>query len=458
MTGAVVSNKYVAVLGMARSGMALSLLLKKYGSKVLLSESKNNEIIAQSRAEMTAAGIMCEVGGHTSQVLNSDFIAISPGIPMDIDILEQARAQGIPVFSEMEVSSWFCQVPIIAITGSNGKTTTTTLLGEILNNAGINCKVGGNIGLPFATIADQIEAPGFVVLEVSSFQLEGIEQFKPFIAMILNFTPDHLDRYPTVEEYRLAKARIYENMGEGDSLILNADDLEAQKFMPHPDVKVVKFSNSENSEASAFAANDTLNIRDKEKITPVIPVRDIGIPGPHNLANSAAATLAAYIAGADLKKVASTLQSFKGVEHRMEKVAEINGINYINDSKGTNVDAVVMALRSVESKVILIAGGKDKGGDFSVLLPEIKKKVIALILVGEAADKIAIQLSNVVPIYRAGYDMAKAIKIASKLANRGETVLLSPGCASFDMFENFEQRGEKFKKEVLLLNNREARV
>ncbi|MBD3169163.1 MAG: UDP-N-acetylmuramoyl-L-alanine--D-glutamate ligase [candidate division Zixibacteria bacterium] len=447
MTGKMVTGKKVSIIGMARSGVALAELLAKNDSSVLVSEMKSGDEPEAKRADLEKFGVKCELGGHTQKVLDADFIAISPGVPMDIDILEQARRRGIPIFSEIEVASWFCAGSIIAITGSNGKTTTTTLLGEILKSCGLKCFVGGNIGIPFASFVSETTPDSYIVLEVSSFQLEGIEQFHPLIAMILNFTPDHLDRYTTMEDYRAAKARIYENMGEGDRLILNIDDPESTKFMPDPSVGVRWFSNRSNDDAHAYVDSEYLVLKSDKGTFPIIRVRDIGIPGPHNLANSAAASLAALIIGVDVNDISTTLKEFKGVEHRLERVAVFRGVTFINDSKGTNVDSVSMALKSIDSKIVLIAGGKDKGGDFRRLLPQLSAKVVAVVLIGEASDKIALQFSDTVPVYKAD-SMRKAVEMSSSLARNGETVLLSPGCASFDMFDNFEHRGNVFKEAV----------
>jgi len=418
---------------------------------------KSDDAVRRDTALMKASGIACEIGGHSPKVLESDFIAISPGIPMDIEILQKAHSRGIPIFSELEASSWFCRVPIIAITGSNGKTTTTTLLGKIISGAGRQCHVGGNIGVPFSSFADEIAPGGYAILEVSSFQLEGIESFQPRIAAVLNFTPDHLDRYRSMNEYRSAKARIYENMGEGDYLILNADDPESSQFVPGVGVKVLQFSVGPNPNADVYVDEGTLMLRKEIGSQRVILSREIGIPGPHNLANSAAAVLSASVIGIGKDDMARALREFKGVEHRLEIVAVVNGIKFVNDSKGTNVDAVSMALKSIQGKIVLIAGGKDKGGDFSRLVPEVREKVCALVLIGEAAEKIALQLANVVPVYRAN-DMAKAVAMSASLARKGETVLLSPGCASFDMFRDYEHRGQVFKEEIHRLSKHEAHV
>jgi len=457
MTRKVIKGKRIAILGMARSGKALAVLMKKLGSEVFLSEIRNNMELERDKQFLEASGIRCELGAHSDELLRADFIAVSPGIPLDIDILTRARSRGIPIFSEMEVASWFCNAPIIAVTGSNGKTTTTTLIGKMLADAGLACNVGGNIGIPFASFVDGTNPSGHVVLEVSSFQLEGIEGFRPKIAMILNFTPDHLDRYSTIEDYRIAKARIYENMGEGDYLILNADDPESSKFMPRPEVKILFFTNQANEKADAYVRSGNLMLKTDDGPKVVLAISDIGIPGPHNLANSAAAALAASLAGVTASQIGKTLRNFKGVEHRLERVAVINGVSYINDSKGTNVDAVVMALRCIATPIILIAGGKDKGGEFTVLNAEMKDKVRAMVLIGEAANKIAMQLAGAAPIHNAG-TMGEAVEKAAHLAQKGDTVLLSPGCASFDMFRNFEHRGDVFKEEVNRLNNQEASV
>ncbi len=454
MTKENIENKRVSILGMARSGMALAFMLNNLGARVFVSESAENETVSKNKFLLDEQGIPNEIGGHSEKILQSDFIAISPGVPVDIDILKVAKNRGIPIFSELEVSSWFCNSPIIAITGSNGKTTTTTLIGKILSDSNIENIVGGNIGIPFASFIDKICPDGYAVLEVSSFQLERIDRFKPKVAVILNFTPDHLDRYATLDDYRYAKARIYENLGKGDYLILNADDRESDKFMPKPEVKLLRFSNRNNDAADIFVKGRNLVLKTAKGIEPIIPTKEIGIKGPHNVANSAAAVLVGIIAGAEITRIADSLRRFKGVEHRLEKVMVIDGITYINDSKGTNVDAVLMALKSVEGNVVLIAGGKDKGGDFTKLIPDIKGKVCALVLIGEAADKISMQLSGIVSTYRAE-SMDDAVLMAAKLARRGETVLLSPGCASFDMFDNYEHRGKVFKEAVYHLKSGE---
>ncbi len=453
MTEKVIQGKKIAIIGLARTGKALALLMKRLGTEVFVSENRRNPELEAIGPELESAGIEYELGDNSKRILKADFIAISPGVPLDIDVLVEARQIGIPIFSELEVSSWFCKSPIIAVTGSNGKTTTTTLIGKLLSDNGMSAYVGGNIGIPFASFVNKTTPDDYVVLEVSSFQLEAIEGFKPKIAIILNFTPDHLDRYPAMDEYRMAKARIYENMGEGDYLILNADDPQSAQFMPKPEVNVLRFSIEDDEQADAFVRAGRLMLKSAGRSHPVIPADEVGIPGPHNLANSAAASLAANLAGVSIKHIGNSLRDFSGVEHRLETVTEINGVKYVNDSKGTNVDAVQMALRSVNSPIILIAGGKDKGGDFSVLRNEIKKKVKGMVLIGEAADKIDMQLSDTTKTHRAS-SMKDAVEKTASLAQGGDTVLLSPGCASFDMFRDYEERGRIFKDEVNRLKER----
>ena len=444
-------GKNISILGMARSGLALAKTLKELGAKVFVSDLKNENNLKSETKELKKLKIDFETGGHSQKLLQEkDYLVLSPGVPGDIPIVKEAEFLGIPVFSEIGVAYWLCPAEIVAITGSNGKTTTTTLVGEILKKAGKETWVAGNIGVAFSRVLNQISPEGIVVLEVSSFQLEKIQEFKPRISAILNLSPDHLDRYPNVEAYIQAKFRIFENQDKSDFAVLNYDDLLLRKKAAEIKAPVLFFSTSAGLEEGAYVKDKSLIVKLGGKEKRIIDINQIGIKGPHNLSNAACASLIATILGVKPETIAEVLKEFKGVEHRLEAVAEINGIKFINDSKATNMDSVWYALQSVAQPVILIAGGKDKGGDFSKLSDLVKEKVKLLILIGQAKEKIKSALGSLTETIEA-QDLAEAVKLAYKKAQAGDTVLLSPACASFDMFLNFEERGKVFKQEVARL-------
>lgn len=444
-------GKKISILGMARSGLALAKTLKELGARVFVSDLKNENILKSETKELKRLKIDFETRGHTPKLLQEkDYLVLSPGVPGDIPIVKEAEFLGIPVFSEIEVASWLCPSEIVAITGSNGKTTTTTLVGEILKKAGKETWVAGNIGVAFSGILNQISSSGIVVLEVSSFQLEKIQEFKPRISAILNLSPDHLDRYPNLDSYIQAKFRIFENQDKSDFAVLNYDDLLLRKKAAEIKAPVLFFSTSTGLEEGAYVKDKNLIVKLGGKEKRIIDINQIGIKGPHNLSNTACASLITAILGVKPETIAEVLKEFKGVEHRLEPVAEINGIKFINDSKATNVDSVWYALQSVAKPIILIAGGKDKGGDFSKLASLVKEKVKLLVLIGEAKEKIKSALGSLTETVEA-QDLAEAVKTAYKKAQAGDTVLLSPACASYDMFLNFEERGKVFKQEVARL-------
>jgi UDP-N-acetylmuramoylalanine--D-glutamate ligase len=443
-----ITGKKVAILGMARSGLALAKLMKSYGARVFLSDAKPENLLYKEIEELKKIGAGWEVGGHTPNVWQDrDFLVVSPGVPDNIPILKEAEANSLPIFSEIEVASWLCQGKIVGITGSNGKTTTTTLVGEIFQKAGLEVAVGGNVGNAFSNIADALSENGWGVLELSSFQLERISDFKPHIATILNLSPDHLDRYPDYDIYVRAKLRVFENQDSDDFAVLNADDQETEKIKKQVNSKVILFSSQKIISKGSYVKESWLrsNLSGKEK--KIIPVTEIGIKGPHNLANSAAASAIAGLAGIESDVIASALREFKGVEHRLEEVATVTGIRFVNDSKATNVDSVWYALQSVPRPIILIAGGKDKGSSYLPLADLVRQNVKLLILIGQAASKIRKELGSLVPTQDAT-SLEEAIGIGFKNAAAGDTVLLSPACASFDMFDNYEHRGKVFKQSV----------
>ncbi len=447
-----VRGRKIGIIGMARSGMSAAKLIKRLGGIPFVSDSAAAQLMQERVEELKKLGIEFETGGHTERLLESEYAILSPGVPKTIEIVQRMMDQGIPVFPEIELASWFCRGKIIAITGSNGKTTTTTLIGEMLHDAGIHCQVCGNIGRPFTEVVEEIDENGFAVVEVSSFQLELVEQFKPHIALILNLTPDHLDRYLDFEDYKAAKYRIAENMDERDWLILNADDPEINGEKIRSSASRIRFSIHRTLSAGVFQRGKTLVGSVGDKNFDILESGEIRIPGPHNLQNAAAASLAALLAGANPGNIAETLRKFPGVEHRLEDAGMVAGIRFINDSKATNVDSVRYALMSINTPIVLIAGGRDKAGDFRPLIEVGKGRIKEIILIGEAREKMFDVLGKDFPI-QFGESMEDAVRKAYHTAGAGETVLLSPACASFDMFDNFEHRGRVFKQAVAALEN-----
>jgi len=441
-------GKRISVLGMARSGVACAKLLKKMGAEVFVSDTKSKELLSDRINQLEEQDILFETGTHSPKIINdTDFIVVSPGIPPDIPILKQAEDLGIPIFSEIEVAYWLTDAKIVGTTGSNGKTTSVTMLGEILKEDKREYQVGGNIGVPFSDIVEKISSNGIIVLELSSFQLERIEEFKPHIAVVLNITPDHLDRHPDMKSYVEAKLRILENQTEDDFAVLNADDEESFKFAPFGKSKKIFFSTNKELEQGAFVREGKIVSRWSGEETEIIEAEEIGIKGPHNLSNASAVCATCSILGVSHESIRKTLRNFTGVEHRLERVATISGVTFINDSKATNVDSVWYALQSVIPPIILIAGGKDKGGDFTRLRELVQKNVKALILIGEATEKIETALGDLVPTFHSD-SLEGAVELSFKKASPNDTVLLSPGCASFDMFKDYQHRGEVFKSSV----------
>ena len=448
-----IRDRKIGVIGMARSGMAVARLAKRCGGVPFVSDAAAARKLTTQVDELRRLDIPYETDHHTERLLTCDYLVLSPGVSLSIDILARARKQGIPIFSEIEFASWLCKGKIVAITGSNGKTTTTTLMGEIVAAAGFDVYVCGNIGVAFADVVDRIPANGIAVLEVSSFQLETISDFRPFIGAILNITPDHLDRHGTFEAYRRAKYRIGENQSSTEYLVMNRDDRESVAAPPDTQASVLWFSTRERSnQVATWVAGKSLWMRHQGKDKEVIPTREIQIPGPHNLQNAAAAALMASLIGIDPGVVAKVLRAFPGVEHRLERCGTVAGVNFVNDSKATNVDSVVQALRSIDPAIYLILGGRDKGGSYDPIAVIGKGKVKGIIVIGEARDKIFAALGKVFPTEFAG-TLEEAVERGFALASPGDTVMLSPGCASFDMFDNFEHRGRVFKTAVASLKN-----
>jgi UDP-N-acetylmuramoylalanine--D-glutamate ligase len=401
--------------------------------------------------ELGDENIRFETGGHSERVFDElDYAILSPGIPSSAPIVRELESRHLPLFSEIEVASWLCSAAIVAVTGTNGKSTTTAWLAHVLREAGRKALATGNIGSPLSGDVLKLGEDDFAVVEVSSFQLERIDTFRPHVALILNLTPDHLDRYQSVDEYAAAKYRIADNQTDEDYLVLNADDrnLREAKFFGNP--TRIEFSTTQDVGTGVFVKDDTLSYSFGGRSGMICPTSDLGIPGPHNVANAAAVAAGALALGFSAGQIAIGLKSFTGIAHRIEHVAEINGVTYINDSKATNVDSVNYALQSVNRPIILIMGGRDKGGDFKSLAPQISARVDLIIVIGEASDKIAMSLGSIVPVQKVE-NLSKAVKLAASKAKPGDAVLLSPACASFDQFRDYEHRGDTFKEEVAKL-------
>lgn len=442
------ANRKVGVVGAARSGIAAALLLNRHGANVFVSDSKDPQLLGDAVDTLRSRGIEFETGGNTSRVFDGmDYVVISPGIPPEAPIVTQMEAAGIPTISEIELGYWLCDGRIAAITGSNGKTTTTALTGEIFKLSGKPTFVAGNIGAPFCDICDEVPKNGWVILEISSFQLERCYEFRPDIAAVLNLTPDHLDRYVEFSNYAEMKLRIGENQSESDAFVANFDDKYLVELSSRLSGKTHYFSIIEKVDPGVCALDGQLMYHLDRSSGNIMPVSEISLPGPHNLANCAASALIALLADIPKKAIRDALATFKGVEHRLEACGAVASVKFINDSKATNVDSVWYALQSVTGKLVLIMGGRDKAGDFSRLVPLIADRVSAIVLIGEVADKMESAFGNVTSIYRAK-DMKTAVRLAYSAAKPDGTVLLSPACASFDMFKDFEHRGHVFKEAV----------
>ena len=449
------AGKKVLVVGLARTGVAVSLFSAGYGALVTATDEKPEAALADAPEKLRAAGVQLVLGGHDPAVfLDPDLIVLSPGVPANLPALEKARSKGIPVWSEIELAWRFLRGKLVAVTGSNGKTTTTSLVAHILKTAQIPTLVGGNIGTPLLALVERSSDSSVTVAEVSSFQLETIESFRPEIGVLLNLTPDHLDRHASFEEYASAKLRLFENQLERDAAILNADDPEVTRRMPARP-HVYWFSRQKRVAAGAFLQNDQIIFRHEGEETTLARRDEISLPGDHNLENILAACAAAYLAGAAPAAIAAGVKTFQGVEHRLEFVAEIAGVRYYNDSKATNVDAAAKALAAFPGPLLVILGGKDKGSPYSPLRDLLAARARRAILIGAAAEKIAADLAGAVPLDQAR-TLDRAVEIAASHARPGDTVLLAPACSSFDQFENYEQRGRVFKQLVAALESHAA--
>jgi UDP-N-acetylmuramoylalanine--D-glutamate ligase len=446
-------RKRVLVVGLARTGVATALFCAGHNAIVSATETRGESELGDAPAKLRAAGVGLELGGHTEKTfLAQDLIIPSPGVPADDPFLLLARSKGITVWSEIELAYRFLEGKLIGITGSNGKTTTTTLVHHILKAGAMDAYLAGNVGTPLISEVEKMDAGSVAVAELSSFQLELIDKFRPNIGALLNLTPDHLDRHKTMEAYAAAKARIFANQTELDAAILNADDPASAKYAPKKP-QVFWFSRKKHVMQGACLQGDEIVVAHHGKAEPVMKTVEIPLAGAHNVENVLAAVIIARLAGVDSATIAKAVKSFAGVEHRLEFVAEIRGVRYYNDSKATNVDATLKALDAFPGRVLVILGGKDKGSDYTVLQKPLRERAILALLIGAAAEKIEKQIAGSVAIERAG-TLERAVEAASLAARDGDVVVLAPACASFDQFENYEQRGRVFKELVRGLEKR----
>ena len=448
-------NKRVLVVGLARTGMATALFCAAQGARVTATDTRTESELDAAVAELRKAGVGLELAGHRQELIQgADLIIPSPGVPADAPLLQSARSKGVTIWSEIELASRFLKGRLIGITGSNGKTTTTSLIEHILRKAGFSTILAGNIGTPLISFVDKTSDKTITIAELSSFQLELVEKFRPNISVFLNLTPDHLDRHHTLESYAAAKARIFENQTEADSAVLNADDPGTTPYAPAKP-QLFWFSRKQRVAQGAFVTGNDILFRCEGTEEKVLKLADIPLAGSHNVENVLAAVAAARLAGAQPAAVAKGVRSFAGVEHRLEFVAEIGGVRFYNDSKATNVDATLKALDAFPGRILIILGGKDKGSDYTVLQPRLREKAILALLIGAAAGKIEKQIAGSVAIEQAG-TIERAVETAANAARPGDVVLLAPACASFDQFQNYEHRGRVFKELVHQLERQAA--
>ena len=445
-------DKKVLVVGFGKTGEALCDFLYSRRARITVSEKKENDELKKRIIPWKNRGITFELGRHElNTFLDSDLIITSPGVP-PIPHFQEAKKKGIQIIAEVELAYRFMQGKIIGITGSNGKSTTTTLVHKILQDAGISSKLAGNIGFPLISFADESRDEDWFVTELSSFQLENIINFRAAVSIFLNLSPDHLDWHSSLGDYFGAKAKLITSQKDGDYALLNRDDPKIWNLRTAGNFNVFPFSRQQALTQGCYLKNEWIIIAEK-KSQSLMKVTDIPLKGSHNQENVMAAAGAAHILKIPTANIKKSVMSFKGLEHRLEKVLTLNGVEFYNDSKATNVDATLTALKSFDQKLILILGGRDKGGDFTALGDLVEKKVKRIILIGEAAPKIHKALKNTVPLEKSE-SLENAVEQGFKAALPGEVVLLAPACTSFDMFKNFEERGHKFKQQVYALKKR----
>jgi len=454
-----VAPKLVSVIGLAKSGIAAAQYFRSRGAAVFISDSCERGKLDEVLRDNGLVGVESEALTHSEKVLESDLIILSPGVCSDLDILKKAAHKGIPVWSEMELGFRVSNVPFLALTGSSGKSTTVSLLGAAMKASGFDAVVAGNIGLPVISVTPQFTGEkAVVVAEVSSFQLETIDSFKPKAAAVINLMKNHLDRYPSEMDYYNAKKRIAMNLTNHEYLVLNMNDPILSKWADEFSSKtqIVMFGLADNGRDCVFLSDKSIKYRFNGKTGVILEdVSNMKLGGKHNCINACAAAAMALCGGADPYRIGEGLCSFGGLPHRLEYVADINGIKFFNDSKSTTAESIECAVKAFDSRNHLIAGGRDKGCDFSVISDAVRANVKSIVLIGEAADRMFSQFEGLAPIYKAK-TLDEAVDMAFKNAQAGERVIFSPGCSSFDMFRNFEHRGEVFKDTVNALAHRKA--
>ena len=439
------------MVGGARSGRAVARLLAEAGGEVFLTEQDAPP--AGTAAALDEAGVEYEFGGHTVAALDADFFVLSPGVPTQSNIVQQALRAGLDVYSEIEAASWFCDAPIVAITGTNGKTTTTSLTGHVFRTAfadtpGREAIVAGNIGYPFSDYVLDTEPRDVVVLEVSSFQLDHVDTFRPRVSVLLNITPDHLGRYDhDFEAYAQAKHNIFRNQGEGDVVVYNRDDGDVRDAAEQG-VRPMAITREGVPAAGAGLQDDRIVLRTDDEDDSLMPQDELALRGRHNMYNSLAAAVSARVMEVENDVIRESLSGFEGVPHRLEEVRTVDGVLYVNDSKATNVNAVWYALESFDRPIVLIAGGRDKGNDYTNLKPLVRDRVRAVVALGESAEKVERELGEEAPDRSRAETMEDALSQSQRAAQPGDVVLLSPACSSFDMYENYEDRGDTFRRLV----------
>jgi len=459
-------NKHITVVGLGITGEAVARFLIKRGAHVTVTDSGSGDQVKKAAERLKSLGVLIELGRHDRRLFyNTELIILSPGVPHTAKHFNEARDRGISVLGEIELACRFISEPIIAVTGTNGKTTTTTLLGEMLIKSGKEIFVGGNIGNPLIGYVDSKQKADCLVVELSSFQLDTIEHFRPDVAVLLNITDDHMDRYPNFKAYVDSKARIFENQTSDDIAVLNGFDHAIEEISSRIKAKKIFFYQKDKASVRSkdYAVIEKQTVLSKPRISVNIGQLKEWIPdlsefrpvGIHNLENASAAILAALAAGATNEGINSALKNFKGLAHRLEKVASINGVDFVNDSKATNTDAVAKAMETFDQPQIVIMGGRDKDSDFQSLRHVVRKHVKHMILMGESAEKINGILSDIVDTEFA-ISMKDAVLKAFKASAPGDVVLLVPGCASFDMYANYKERGEDFQHAVKMIDFRRS--
>ena len=439
----------VLVVGLGRSGLAASRLALSRGAIVTAADQRAEEELDPAVEEIRALGATIRVGGHPPELAEkADLVIVSPGVPSDTAVLVAARRRGVPVWGEVELAFRYCRGRILGITGSNGKSTTTSMAGTILRVAGIPGGTGGNLGTPLADLLSADGPSAVHAVELSSFQLETIEGFSPAVAVVLNLSPDHLDRYPTYEAYARAKARLLEAQDAQAYTVLNADDPERVRLEPFVRGRLRLFSTRSEPARGAFVRRGRLVLKIDANEEEILATGDLPVPGEHNVANALAAALACRLVGCDAEALARGLKSYRALPHRLQLIAVVDGVMFYNDSKATNLDATLRALQSFPPKrVHLILGGKDKGADWRSLAPVVRERARRVLLVGQAADAVRAGLRGAAPLVDC-VTVREAVRVGFGGAAPGDLVLLAPGCASFDQYRNFEERGEDFRRAV----------